>query len=172
MRKLVAILFVCTFLFTGNLFAQKGDLKFGHINSVEILSMMPERDSARMELQKYSQMLNQEMEAMQVEYSNKLQQYYDKQETYTNLVRQAKESELQDLERRIQQFQSSAQQDYSQKEAELLQPIMKKLEDAINKVGEEHGFIYIFDVSSGGVVFHSDKSVNALPLVKKELGLE
>ncbi len=111
MRKLVAILSVFTFLFTGNLFAQKGDLKFGHINSVEILSMMPERDSARMELQQYSQMLNQEMEAMQVEYSNKLQQYYDKQETYTNLVRQAKESELQDLERRIQQFQSSAQQD-------------------------------------------------------------
>jgi len=168
-RILLGAFLACIFLFAGNVNAQ--ELKFGHVNTAELLQLMPERDSARAELQRYSQMLQQEMETLQLEYQKKVQAYMEKQDAYSELVRQSKEQELQDMQRRIQEFQSTAQQDYGQKEQELLQPIMKKAEDAINRVGEENGFIYIFDLSAGNVVFHSEKSVDVLPLVKTELGL-
>ena len=60
MKKILGILLVTVLVSATSVFAQK-DLKFGHINSNELLSVMPERDSARIELQNYSQMLQQEI---------------------------------------------------------------------------------------------------------------
>lgn len=171
MKKTLGILLVVVIASASSVFAQK-DYKFGHINSSELLSVMPERDSARVELQNYSQMLQQEMEAMQIELQNKYATYMEKQETFSDLVRQSKETEIQEMQQRIQGFQQTAQQDLQQKEAELFQPIMDKAQSAIEKVAKANGFTYVFDLGAGGVVYFSDQSVDILPLVKKELGIE
>lgn len=172
MKKYLGILLIAVLISASGAFAQKSDLKFGHINSNELLSLMPERDTARQELQNYSRMLQQELEAMQVEYQNKVNAYLEKQETYSQLVRQSKESEIQEMQRRVQEFQMTAQEDLQQKEQELFTPIMEKANNAIEKVGKANGFIYIFDISGGSVVYFSDQSVNILPMVKKELGIQ
>ena len=169
MKKILVILLVV--ISGSSVFAQK-DYKFGHINSNELLSVMPERDSARTELQNYSQILQQEMEALQMEYQNKVNTYLEKQETYSDLVRQSKETELQEMQQRIQEFQQIAQQDLQQKEAELFQPIMDKAQTAIEATAKANGFSHIFDVSAGGLIYFSEKSIDILPMVKKELGIE
>ncbi|MDA3780268.1 MAG: OmpH family outer membrane protein [Bacteroidales bacterium] len=173
MKKTVLTILSIVLLFSINSAkAQKNVLKFGHINTQELMTLMPERDSAQQELKDYSLMLQQEMEAMQVEYNKKVKEYMEKKETYSDLVRQSKESGLQELQRRVQEFQSTAQKDYSQKESEILQPIMKKAEDAIKRVGENNGFVYIYDISTGTIVYKSAQSIDVLPLVKKELGIQ
>lgn len=172
MKKYLGIVLVALMFAFSGAYAQKSDLKFGHINSNELLSLMPERDSARQELQSYSMMLQQEMEAMQVEYQNKVNAYLEKQESYSDLVRRSKESEIQELQRRVQEFQQTAQEDLQRKEQELFQPIMEKAENAIQKVSKANGFTYVFDLSAGSVVYFSDQSVDVLPLVKKELGIQ
>ena len=60
----------------------------------------------------------------------------------------------------------------AQKEQQLLQPIIEKVQKAIDTVGEENGLIYIFDVSSQVVLYHSDKSIDAAPLVKAKMGIK
>jgi len=172
MKKYLGILLIAVMFSLSGAYAQKADYKFGHINSNELLSVMPERDSARLELQNYSQMLQQEMEAMQVEYQNKVNTYLEKQETYSELVRQSKEREIQEMQRRVQEFQSTAQQDLQRKEQELFQPIMEKAEKAIQKVAKANGYTYVFDISAGSVVYFSEQSEDILPLVKKELGIK
>jgi outer membrane protein len=172
MKKYLGIVLVALMFSFSGAYAQKSDLKFGHINSNELLSLMPERDSARKELQDYSMMLQQEMEAMQVEYQNKVNAYLEKQESYSDLVRRSKESEIQELQRRVQEFQQTAQEDLQRKEQELFQPIMEKAENAIQKVSKANGFTYVFDLSAGSVVYFSDQSIDVLPLVKKELGIQ
>lgn len=172
MKKYLGILFITVLVSGSSVFGQKTDYKFGHINSNELLSVMPERDSAKVELQNYSKMLQQEMEAMQVEYQNKVNVYLEKQDTYSTLVKQSKETEIQEMQRRVQEFQSTAQQDYQQKESEIFQPIMDKAQAAIEKVAKENSFIYIFDIGAGGVLYFSAQSVDILPLVKKELGIK
>jgi len=169
MKKILGILLVV--ISVTSAFAQK-DYKFGHINSNELLSVMPERDSARNELQDYSQMLQQEMEAMQIEFQNKYATYMEKQDTYTENLKKTKETELQEMQQRIQGFQQTAQQDLQQKEAELFQPIMDKAQAAIEAVSKANGFTYIFDLGAGGVIYFSDQSIDILPLVKTELGIE
>jgi len=174
MKRLFVLIFAVSLLIpTSSILAQGSDLKFGHINVQQLMSQMPERDSARQELQEYNQMLQKEMQTMQNEYTQKLEQYSQNQQTYSELVRKSKEQELQDMQRRIQEFQSTAQQDFQQKQAEVLQPIMQKIENAIKAVGQKHGFIYIFDTSAGAVVYKNEEnSKNVLPLVKEELGIQ
>lgn len=147
------------------------NLKFGHINSQELLMAMPERDSAEVKLKKYAKDLQDQIETLQVELNKKYQDYLQKKATLTDAIREMKEKELQDLQQRSQEFEQTAQQDYQKQQADIMKPIIDKANAAISKVAKANGFIYVFDISTGTVAFFSDQSVDVLPLVKKELGI-
>lgn len=163
---IIAIMFVST-----NLSFAQTAFKFGHINSNELISIMPDKDLAQVELQKYATQLEDQLAAMNKELEIKYDDYMKQEGTLTNIVKEAKQKELQDINTRIQEFQASATQDYQKKEAELLQPIMDKANDAIQAVGKENGFTYIFDVGVGALVYFSEDSQDILPLVKTKLGI-
>jgi outer membrane protein len=162
---MIAALFLCA----ASISAQ--NLKFGHINSQELLMAMPERDSADVKLKKYAKDLSDQIETLQVEFNKKYQDYLQKKATFTDAIREMKEKELSDLQQRSQEFEQTAQQDYQKQQADLMKPIIDKANATIQKVAKANGFIYIFDVSTGSVAYFSDQSIDVLPLVKKELGL-
>ena len=56
------------------------------------------------------------------------------------------------------------------KEQELLEPILTKARKAIEDVATEGNFTYIFDKSSGNILY-AKESENVIALVKKKLGL-
>ena len=171
MKNVMKILFLSVALMVGaTSFAQ--NLKFGHISTSELLLAMPEREAAQKELQEYAKKLEDQLEIMQVEYNRKIQEYLENQETYSNIIKQTKERELQEIQNRIQEFQMGAQEDLQQKESQLIQPILQKAETAINEVAKERNLIYVFDVSSRVVLYYSESSENILPLVKTKLGIQ
>lgn len=145
-------------------------LKLGYIDSNEILSLMPETDSLQNELKNYAEYLDQQMNAMAMEYQTKINNYQDNVATMSDLIRQTKEKEITDLQARIQAFQQSADQDLSTKQADLFNPLIEKVKNAINEVGRENGYTYILDVGAGAVVFFENGD-DVLPLVKKKLGI-
>jgi len=145
-------------------------LKLGYIDSNEILAMMPETDSLSKELQGYAEYLDQQMNTMAMEYQTKITNYQDNVATMSDLIRQTKEKEITDLQARIQAFQQSADQDLSTKQADLFNPLIEKVKNAISAVGRENGYTYILDVGAGAVVFFENGD-NVLPLVKKKLGI-
>lgn len=170
MKHLSKILLVLFLAVSTASFSQT--LKFGHLNTQELVALMPDRDSAALKLEKYSADLNETMEAMQVEFNTKLNTYQQKQATWTAAVLEAKQKELQEIQSRFEQFQQSAGQEYQQMQNLLLAPVFKKANDAIQKIGKEQGFIYIFDTSTGAVPFIStEQSVDVMPMAKKELGI-
>ena len=171
MKNLIKLVVITLFLFSGTT-VNAQNYKFGHINSQELLSLMPERDSAEAKIQQYAKELEAELEIMNVEYNNKLNDYIEKQDILTPLVKQTKEQELSEFQSRIQDFTANAQQDIQQQEAQLIQPIIQKAEKAIKDVAKENGFTYIFDLSRGAVIYFSEQSEDILPLVLKKLGLE
>ena len=171
MKNLIKLVVITLFLFSGTT-VNAQNYKFGHINSAELLSLMPERDSAQAKIQQYAKDLEGELEIMNVEYSNKLNDYLEKQDILTPLVKQTKEQELSEFQSRIQDFTNNAQQDLQQQEAQMIQPIIQKAEKAIKDVAKENGFTYIFDLSRGAVIYFSEQSEDILPLVLKKLGLE
>jgi outer membrane protein len=169
MKKVLLALIVVAFsTFT---FAQTG-LKIGHINSQELLQAMPESDSAQSKLEKAAKELQTQLETMQVEFNNKYQDYLAKKDTYSELIRQTKETELQEMNQRIQQFQQTAEQDIQKQRTETFKPILDKANKAIADVGKENGFTYILDLSAGTVIYHAENSIDVLPLAKTKLGLK
>jgi outer membrane protein len=156
-------------LFTTASFGQ-GVVKFGYIDSNEILTIMPETDSLQGELKAYADYLDQQMSTMAMEYQTKVADYQENFNTMSDLIRQTKEKEITDLQARIQAFQQSADQDLGAKQAQLFNPLIEKVKNAIAAVGKENGYTYIFDIGTGALVYY-EMGDNVLPLVKKKLGV-
>ena len=163
-RIAITLLFVLSFTVTQ---AQK----FGHINSSDLLQLMPEVKKADSALQLYQKSLEDLNTSMTTEYSTKLADYQKNGATMNDAQRELKEGELADLEQRIQKFQGDAQDKFSSKKDELYTPILKKAEDAIKAVAKENSYAYVFDTSVGAVIYAQD-SDNIMDLVKKKLGLK
>lgn len=145
------------------------DLKFGHINVQELISELPEKQAADRELQSEAQKLQSQLQVMSQELDEKYTNYMEQRDSMSQLIRSTREKEIQDYDQRIQNFNQLAQQSLSQKEQELLEPIITKVENAIEAVGEAEGFIYIFDVSSQVILYNSDQSVDCKDMVRARL---
>ncbi|MDO9579400.1 MAG: OmpH family outer membrane protein [Bacteroidales bacterium] len=149
------------------------NFKFGHVNSEELIQALPSFDSANVKLEKYRTELINALELMTVELNNKNDAYTKESKNLSELVKQNKEQELVDMNRRIQTFQNDAQQKLQDKQAELLQPIYAKVDKAIKDVGKENGFVYIFDIARGSLLYFDEtKSTNVMALAKAKLGLK
>lgn len=171
MKKLVKLLFAVVLTMGVSLGVNAQSLKVGHVDSSAIMEIMPERTKIEQDLQAYAAELQAELQAMGAEYQNKIQDYQANQATMSNLIRQSKEKEIVDLETRISEFQNSAQLAMQNKEVELLTPLIEKVQNAVNAVGQEKGFTYILDKSAGTVVFIGDNAIDITSDVKTKLGL-
>jgi outer membrane protein len=167
----IAVLIVVIAFAGKNAMAQS--FKFGHINSDELIQTMPEYDSATVKLEKFRKELVNALELMGVELNNKNEAYQKESKTLSDIVKQTKEQELVDMQKRIQDFQNNAQTQLQNKQTEVFQPIYAKVDKAIKDVGKENGFFYVFDVAKGALLYFDEtKSVNVMPLVKTKLGLK
>lgn len=154
-----------------NVLAQS--FKFAHINSDELIKAMPEYDSATVKLEKTTKELRNALELMSVELTNKADAYNKEAKNLTDLVKQTKEQELQDMQKRIQDFQTNAQTQLQEQQVTLFQPIYNKADKAIKDVGKEGAFTYVFDVAKGQLLYFDEtRSTNILALVKTKLGLK
>lgn len=147
------------------------ELKFAHIDTQALIASLPEQQAAQAALQEEAKKLEEQLGAMNTELQQKYEEYMTNRETMPDLIKATKEKELQDADDRIKNFQQVAQQSLSQKEQQLIMPIIEKVQKALNEVGAENGFVYIFDISSQVVLYHSEQSIDAAPLVKAKLGL-
>lgn len=170
MKKSLILLFVAVFAFGSAAFAQK-TVKLGHINSSELMQIMPGKDSAQTAFQAEVELLDRDLRAMQEELEKKYNDYNERQAQMTDLIRKTKESEIKDLSQRINTYRQDAEERLKQKEEELLKPIIERAKQAIADVAKENGYTYIFDTSAGVLLYQQD-SDDIFPLVKKKLGLK
>jgi len=164
--KLLAILALVTFTFAANAQSQK----FGHVDFAKLYSLMPGQDSVRAVYEAYATGLQNQMATMQAELENKFGEYQANQATMSNIIKQTKEREIQDLQVRIEEFTQQAQQDLGTKEQELTAPLIEKARKAVEDVAKDKGYTYVFN-STEGLLLYANPSDNILPLVKAKLGL-
>ena len=169
MKRVKHLLVLALVFVSAQSFAQ--NLKFGHINVQELVALMPESDSAKVKLDTYAKDLDETIQGMQQEFNTKLQAYNQRSATWTAAILEAKTKELEDMQARLRQVSENAQQEYSVMQQTLFTPIFQKANETIDNIGKSGGYIYIFDISAGAIIYYSDQSVDILPLAKKELGI-
>lgn len=148
------------------------NLKFGHINSRELVDLMPERDSTIIKLENYRKELTETLTEMQTEYQNKVSIYQQKAATWTAAVLESKQKEINEIQKRLEEFGQSAQQEYADITNALFAPVYQKAEQAIKKVATDNGFAFIFDLAANALIYYDTTvSQDILPLAKAELGI-
>ena len=109
---------------------------------------------------------------MREEYYAKVKEFQEKQATMPESIKSARQSEIAEIEQRISTFNQTASADLQKKQQELFTPVVDKVKKAINEVGTENGYLYIFDLSTQSIIYQSPKSNDVTPQVKKKLGLK
>lgn len=144
--------------------------KFGYLNSAQILAEMPEVAQMNSNLEGYKTVLQKKGQQMVEEFQLKQQDAVTRKERgeLSPVAEQQIMTELQNKQNEILAYEQSMQQDLAKKESELLQPILERVNEAIQLVAKENGFTYIFDVSAG-VLLYADETLDVTPLVKTKL---
>ena len=167
MKKILKLTLVLAMVFcSADVFAQK----LASVNTQEIFAQMPETKEMQTNLDAFGKELQEQLEAIQVEFNNRYAEFEKNQATMNPTVKQMKQSELSGLQERYAQFQQIAQQDFAKKQQELAAPIQEKLDAAIAKVAKAGGYAAVFDAMA---FVYSDAAqvVNINSAVKKELGI-
>ena len=170
MKQIITLAILASAMIWNPALAQKSN-KFGHINSAELLGLMPERKAAAAKMDSITKDVEKQLQEMMTEYRAKQEKYSSEAPKLSELVKKDKEEELTSLGTRIQNFQQQAQQSLEQQEQALIEPIVNKAKKAIEQVAKENGYTYIFDTSAGSLLFW-EESDNVLASVKKKLNLQ
>lgn len=172
MKKLVKLFALITLIVSCSFALQaQTTLKIGYIEFNTLLAAMPGIDSVKIKLQKYQQTLSDQMDAMKSEFENKYLDYQSQAAGMSELIKQTKEKELQDLQARIDAFQQKANTDLQAKQQELVQPFIDKAKVAINEVAKENKFTYILNAIED-VVLYKEGTEDIMALVRKKLGIQ
>jgi len=171
MKNVFKVFVVGILLFSAS-FAKAQAPKFGHIDFVGLVQLMPERAEAEKKFTAYQKELEDALGTMQKEAQTKYAEYLSKRDSMSETVKKMKDDELNAMSERIQTYQQNAQQQLQAKQSELLKPVYDKADKAVKEVGEEKGLIYVFDMSSRVILYNSKESIDLLPAVKIKLGIK
>jgi outer membrane protein len=145
--------------------------KIGYINSLELLSYMPEVEKADSILKLLADDMQAQYETYVKEYQAKLADYNTNAETWSEVKVKDTEDDLIKLQDRIGEYQQISQDRIQKRKQELYDPLVAKANDAIQAVGKEQNLTCIIDASSGALIYAGDDMINILPLVKTKLNI-
>ena len=165
MKKL---LFMLMMLAPMAAFAQK----FGHVNSQEVIQVMPEFTKARADIEALAKQYDADLKGMQEEIQKKAEALEKEQATLPANIKQRREQELQEMYQKYQQSAQDNQQALAKEQSEKMQAITTKVLDAIKSIGQTDGYVYIMDIAGGIPYISTTLSTDVTAKVKAKLGLK
>lgn len=162
--KLKYYTFLVLFLFFANILNAQ---KVAHLHLDSVINNMEETKTARNFIDKFRKDLEQEVITMQTEFETKVQDFQEKEATFSEPVKQSKITNLQQLQKRLEDFKNDASADIQKKYAEMTAPIVAKAKKAIDAVAKEGGYKYVLDTSVGNLLYTESSDDIYSAVIKK-----
>lgn len=144
--------------------------KFGVVNADEIITALPDFKQMQEQITEASKSYEEEFKKLQDEFNKKYSEFQGLAADTPDSIKERRMTELQELDQKIQQFRNTAEQDLQRQQQTLMAPIEQKLMEAINAVGSEGGYTFIFQ--DGMAAFTGKDVVNVTNDVKTKLGIK
>lgn len=145
--------------------------KFGNIDMAQLFKLLPESKTIENELAQIKAAYDNEIQKMGEDYQIKVSDFVAVQQTLDPNIAEARAQEIEQLQQRIQQFREKAAQSLREKREALTAPLIERVSQAIQTVGDKYGYTYIFDLKQAGIMYFSPQQCDdVFPLVKAELG--
>ncbi len=166
------ILIILTGITTLTSTASAQEQKIGFVDTDLILSKIPAYQGIQQDLRKISLEWKKELEFMQQEIEELKEDYEAKEILYTDEIRAQRQQEIETL---VQQREEYLEQkfgsdgEYFQKQQELLEPIQRRIFQAIEAVSKRQGFDFIFDRAQNSTMLFGSEEWNLNSQVLQEL---
>lgn len=146
--------------------------KFGVVDVESIIPQMAEFTEAQGKIAEASKTYKSEYAKIQEELQKKFAEYQEleKDATTPASIKERRMQDIQELDKKAQQFGQTAQQDLQRQQAQLMQPIQEKVINAIKAIGSEQGFLMIFP--EGAAAYTATEVIDVTPLVRTKLGVK
>lgn len=141
------------FLGWNNGYAQ---LKIRYINSQRILNEYPQAKEIQKKLDEIRAGYEKEYNDMLAQYDQLAKEIESQSLLLSPEKKAEKEKQLQDLAMQIEKYRMEKlgpQGEFYKKNLELTQPLYDKIDQIIQKIGEQEGYDYILDVVQGVVLY-------------------
>lgn len=156
--------------------AAAGPLKLGYTNIDYVLSLTSEAKDIQNQLTIQRTQSTNELERMQKELQTKYEAYEKGATQMSDVIRKDRETELQGLQTRIQEFGRTAEQSLQTKYGQLVNPVVQKIQKAIDVVAAENGYTYVFNLDAGSntipILLVAPPQDNITELVLKKMGID
>lgn len=164
---LLAVLMVTSFSATAQ-------IKIGYLNPQKVLDELPQTVTLRQNMEQFIQQKQQELvdleQRVNEEYSTFLQNAVNLEEVQL----QTEQARLEGLRDELAQKQQSAEQEVQRKRAELLSPILEKMDAAVAAIAKEMNLDFVLNESTRNgdtILFFGQEDLNittkVINMVKK-----
>ena len=133
-----------------------GNFKTGYIDSNEIMSKLEEVRQVQVELEKEQRRLQSEAQNLYMEMDSLYKVFESTQLLMSDMKKQEIQQQLAQKQQNLERFQMDKfgqGGELERLQIQLLKPVLDKIDRAIQNVGNEEGYDYIFDAVAGAIVF-------------------
>ena len=175
--KLKTMMLAAMLVLISSLTAQ-AQVKIGYTNLEVVLANMPEAKTMEQQLQVFQEKLAAKIKVKDDYVKQKYQEYLDMRERNafaTPAIQEAAEKELLRLDEEVQKLAQDADYDIMAKRQALLEPLLAKLQTAIDGVAVAGGYTYILNqTTSAGVstILYGPDEADITKLLFTKLGLK
>lgn len=150
------------------------DQKIGFVDTDYILSQMSEYKGVQQQLRSVSSEWRDRLEEMENEIKQLRENFQSKEILYTDEQRAEKKQEIQNKVQQRQNFldqKFGADGEYFTRQKELLEPLQRKIFNAINTVADRQNFDFVFDRAQNSSMLYSVQEWNLNEQVLQELDI-
>ena len=139
---------------------------------MSLFPVMPEYAKAQTDIQALSKQYEDEIKRSAEEFNKKYAEYQQEQQNLPQNIQERRQKELQEMMEKGNQFQQEAQQQLDKSYREMMEPIYKKLEDAVKAIGAAGGYTYVFDLNRTDIPYIDENaSKDVTNDIKTKLGI-
>ena len=149
--------------------------QFAHFSLSDVMQALPDWRNAATELTAIGQQYSNDLQAMREEIQTKIEKYQKEVNEQTPpQIRERKEQEIVQLRERYEQAQEDNATAYQQQQAQKMEPIQKKILDAVNTVARTGNYVYIVDKSAAqqnNMIINEALSADVTNKIMEALGI-
>ncbi|NDW08778.1 OmpH family outer membrane protein [Dysgonomonas sp. 520] len=144
--------------------------KLAYINSQEIYYQMPEIGGVESKITAKQEEIRKTLTGLETEYTRKQEEFRADTASLTQSVLLDRQKQLEQLQERYETYAQNSQKELQELSQQLQAPLFEKLQKAIQEVGQEQGYTYIFEKNVAPYI--SSSAVDASKFVKPKLGIK
>lgn len=146
--------------------------RFAVVDQQAVLESLTEYTLVKTRIEETSRQYKEEYNRMTADIDKKFEeiQVLNRQPGLVDAIKERRVQELQNMQKRAQQFLLTADEDLQRQEKQLLDPIKERVRQAIRKVGVEEGFTFIFPIEQP--LFYNTRVEDVTDAVKDALNFQ